>query len=79
MNFCLYVLYAFLNGLTDFDEIFCLYLSGWNWSLEFLDDLDSQLDPVGPTRGGAQTGILRFTMEVFIYKWLVGEIIISRH
>jgi len=25
----------------------------------------------GPTRGGAQTGILRFTMQIFVYKWLL--------
>jgi len=43
-----------------------------------MDSLDSQLDQVGPTRGGAQTGIFRFTMEIFVYKWLllvIGEII----
>jgi len=47
-----------------------------------LDDLDSQLDPVDPTREGEQTGVLRFTMEIFIYKWLllvIEEIIISRN
>ena len=32
------------------------------------EGLDSQLDPVGPTRGGARTGILRFTMDIFVYK-----------
>jgi len=36
-----------------------------------LDGLDSQLDPVGPTRGATQTGILRFTVEIFLYKWLL--------
>ena len=25
----------------------------------------------GPTPGAAQTRILRFTMEIFIYKWLL--------
>jgi len=43
---------------------------------------DSHLGPVGPTRRGAQTGILRLTMEIFVYKWLLlvmGEIIISRY
>jgi len=55
------------NGWTDFDEIFC------ECSSSFLDGLDSQLDPVG----GAQTGNLRFTMEIVVYKWLIlviGEI-----
>jgi len=55
---------AFLNGWTDFDEIFCVFLSG-TW-----DDLDSQLDQVDPTRRGAPTRIFRFTMEMFVYKLL---------
>jgi len=58
--------YAFLNGWTDFDDNFrtCLNVSR--------DDLDSELDPVYATRGGAQTGILfRFKMEIFVYKWLL--------
>jgi len=41
------------------------------------DDLDSQLDPVGPTKRGAQMGILRFTVEIIVYKCLqlvIGEI-----
>lgn len=42
-NECLSVFYAW----TDFDEFFYVYLSG------FLGDLDSQLNPVGPTRGSA--------------------------
>jgi len=46
-----YVLYAFLNDWTDFDEIFCVCLSGSR------DEFDLQLDVVDPTRGGAQTGI----------------------
>jgi len=33
-----------------------------------LDGLDSQSDPVGPTQGGALTEILRFTMEIVVYK-----------
>jgi len=61
MNVCLYVLYAFLNGWTDFDEVFCVCLSS------SLDYLDSQLDPVGPTRGGSQKGILIFMMDIFVY------------
>jgi len=36
-----------------------------------LDDLNLQLDPVGPTRESAQTGILKFTMESFVYKMVV--------
>jgi len=38
MNVFLYVLYAFLDDWTDFDEIFCVCLSG------SLDDLDSLWD-----------------------------------
>jgi len=40
--------------------------------------LDSQLDPIGQTRGDARTGILIFTNDIFVYKWLllvIGEII----
>jgi len=65
MIVCPNVLYAFLNGWTDVDDIFCVYLSG------FRDDLDSQLDQVGSTRENAQTGILRFTMDIFLNKWLI--------
>jgi len=54
MFVCTYILYAFLSGWTDFDDIFRVCLSGT------LDDLDSQLDPVGPIWGGARTGILKF-------------------
>ena len=55
-----------LNSRTDFDDIFCVCLSG------SLDGLNSQLDlQVGPTRRVAQTGILRFTMDIFVYKWLL--------
>jgi len=50
MNVCMYVLYAFLNGWIDFDEIFCVCLSS------SLDDLDSQLDPIGLTRKGLKQG-----------------------
>jgi len=42
---------------------------------EWVFELD-QLDPLSPTRGGAQTGILRF--KFVVYKWLllvIGEII----
>lgn len=35
-----------------------------------LNGLDSQLDPLGATRRGAQTGTLGFTMEIFDYEWL---------
>jgi len=41
------------------------------FSSEFPEGLDSQLDPVGSTRRGAQTGILRFTIEIFVYQWLL--------
>jgi len=53
------------NSLADIDEIFCQCLSG------FLDGLDSQFDTVSPIRGGAKTGILRYTLEMFVYKWLL--------
>jgi len=36
-----------------------------------LNGLGSQLVPIGPTRGGPQTVILRFTMELFVFKWLL--------
>jgi len=49
--FYLSVLYVFLNGWADFDEIVCVCLSGTR------DDLYSQLDPIGQIGGGAQTGI----------------------
>jgi len=29
------------------------------------------LDLVGPTRRGAQKRILRFTLSIFVYKWLL--------
>jgi len=51
-----------LNGWTDLNEICCVCLSG------SLNGLDSQLYPLNPTRGGAQTGILRLTMEIVDYK-----------
>jgi len=65
MNFCLCVLYAFLNDWTDFIDIFCVCMSVSK------DDWDSQLDLVGPTQGGAQKGILRFTVNIFVYRWLI--------
>jgi len=77
MNVCPSVLYTFLNSWIDVDDIFCVYLSGSR------DDLDSQLEQVGPTRENAQVGILRFTMDIFLYKWLpllvIGELIISKN
>jgi len=77
-NECLSVCipYAFLNSWTDFYEIFCMCLSG------SLDDLDSQLDPVGTTWEGSQTGILRLMTMSIVYKWLllvIEEMIISRN
>lgn len=36
-----------------------------------LDGSDTQLDPVGPTRRRAQTGILKFAMEILVYKRLL--------
>jgi len=52
-----------LNGRIDFEHICCVCLSG------SLDGLDSQFDLIGRTRRGTQTGILRFTMDIFVYKW----------
>jgi len=66
MNVCLYiVLYNFVHDWTDIDDMFCVSLS------DLLDDLESPLDQVGDTLGGSQTGILRFTMDIFINKWLL--------
>lgn len=64
MNVCVYppVLNAWLNGWTDLDDILCVCSS------DSRDNLDSQLDPVGLTREGAQTKVLRFTMGIFVYK-----------
>jgi len=76
MNVCPTVLYAFLNGWTDFDKICCVCLSGSR------EDFYSQLDLIGPSRGGARTGILQiFMMGIFVYKWLllVKREIISRN
>jgi len=62
---CLCVPSAFLNDWTDFDEFCCVCLSGSR------DDLNSRLNLVVPNWGGTQTGILRFTMEIFVDKWLL--------
>jgi len=46
-----------------------------------LNGLDSQFHQVSPTRRSVQTGILIFTMEIFVYRWfllVLGEII-SEH
>lgn len=64
MNGCLCVNELLLNDRADFDDIFTC-LSG------SLDGSDTQLDPVGPTRRRAQTGILRFAMEILVYKRLL--------
>ena len=53
-----------LNGSTDFDEIFCMRLG------DAPHCLDSQIIPLGPTSGCAQTEIYKFTVEIFVYKWL---------
>jgi len=46
------------NGSTDFNDIFfCKF--GRSFS------------PSYHHRGGAQTGISRFTVDVFVYKWLL--------
>jgi len=54
-----------LNDLTNFDEILGVCWSGSR------NDLYSRFDPVDPTRGGVQTGILRFTVDISVYKWLL--------
>lgn len=59
--------------MTDFDKFACVCLS------DFLDGLDSQLDPVGLTRRGAKTRILKFTMEIYyVYKIMVAIIVTRR-
>jgi len=70
LSIYLSVFYTFLNGWTDFEEIF------WDFLSDVRDDLDSQLDSAGLTQGDAQTGILRLTMEIFIYKWLLLDLIL---
>jgi len=73
LSFRLSVHYASLNSWTDFDEICCVLFEWFPGWFRFT------IEPVYPTRGGDQIGILRFTMDIFIYKWLlllvVGEII----
>jgi len=67
INICRYVIDLLLNHWI----FFCVFLS------KSLNGLDSKFYPVGSSRGGAQIGILRFTMDIFVYKWLlsvVGEI-----
>jgi len=43
--------------------------------------MTAELDQEDPTWRGAETGILRFTIEIFVYKWLLLDIekIISRN
>lgn len=48
MNICLCLLYTFLSGWSNIDTIVCVYSS------DFRGGLDSQLDQVSSTRGGAQ-------------------------
>lgn len=73
-NYCLsvYPLYILMKNWTDFDEIVWMCLSGSP------DDLDSQLDQAGPTRGGAKAVMLQGFTMVLVYKSLLlvmGEII----
>jgi len=55
-----YVNILLLNSWTVLNEIGCVRLSG------SLKGLDSQLDPLSPTWGGAQIGIKRLTMESLV-------------
>lgn len=58
--------------------------TGSNWKIifelhsTFIDECyrlhNIMLRPIG-ARGGTQTGILRFTKEMFIYKWLLMVIV----
>jgi len=61
------------------DRFWWNYLSVFEWVSEwFRQTLDSPLDKASPTRNCDQTGILRFTMEIIVYKWLLlvtGELI----
>jgi len=54
-----------LKGWVDFDEFYCVF----EWFSEWFRL--TILDPVGQTWKVAQTGILRFTMEIVVYKWLL--------
>jgi len=61
----------FRNGSTDFNEIFFVYLVGMRIGRKVFFSL------LGPTRGGVQTRVLRFTVKMFVYKQLIlviGEI-----
>lgn len=60
-----YLFELILNGWTDFYEIFCLCFSGNP------DGLDLQYHQVYTTRRGAQTRILRFTLNIIVYKWSI--------
>jgi len=66
MNVCLSVCMCVLNGWTDSYDSFCV-----QWLSGSRDNLYSQSSPVGPTRGGARTGNLRFTVDISAYKWLL--------
>jgi len=56
--------------LTDFSEILYVFSIGLREGRKLF------LIPLGPTQGGAQTEILRFTVDIFVYKWLKALIII---
>lgn len=59
--YSLYNIYILPVFCTYFDEIICVCLSGSS------NSLDLQFSLVGSTPGGAQTGTLRFTTEMFVY------------
>jgi len=59
MDFCLFVLYEFLNSRTDYDK---------SWYRGILDPwAEDRLSQkvIGPTRRATQTDILKFTMAIF--------------
>jgi len=58
-----FVVALFRNGSTDFIEVFSVYLVGMRIGLKVFFTL--------PYREGARTGILRFTVDIFDYKWLL--------
>jgi len=53
-----FVTKLFQNGLTDPHEILCLFSRSLSIFIQ----------------GDAQTGILRFSVDIFVYKWLLSVI-----
>lgn len=65
----MYVTEILLSDLTEFYEIICVCLRRLS---AFLNGLDLQLCPIVPTRRGAHTRILRFTMEIEHFLFING-------